>query len=124
MIELDPNFWAGHQTFALVLLKEGRLAQALVESQKSLELGKRSNAALALLAHVSGRLGRRLEAEAIIKELQEKYARKEADGRDLAVAYAGLDEKDQAFAWLEKAYSDHSNFLAVLRLSRADSLKK
>ena len=124
MIELDPNFWAAHQTFAIVLTKQGKNAQALVEAQKALDLTKRSNAALAFNAHVLGRLGRRAEAETIIKELQEKYARKEADGRDLAVAYAGLDDKDQAFAWLEKAFADHSNFLAVLRLEPAlDSLK-
>lgn len=124
MLDLDPNFWAGHQTAAIVLVKEGRNGEALVETQKGLDLSKRSNASLALLAHVYGRMGKRAEAEAVIKELQEKYAKQEAHARDLAVAYAGLDEKDQAFAWLEKAFSDHSHFLAVLRLEpMLDSLK-
>ncbi len=124
MIDLDPNFWAGHQTSAIVLVKQGRNAEALIEAQKGVEISKRSNASLAFLAHLHGRMGKRAEAEAIIKELQERYARQEADGRDLAVAYTGLDDKDQAFAWIEKSFSDHSNFVAILRLEpMLDSLK-
>jgi hypothetical protein len=60
-------------------------------------------------------MGRRKEAESVIKELQQKYAKQDADARDLAVAYAGLDQKDQVFAWLEKSYQQHSHSLAVLR---------
>ena len=31
---------------------------------------------------------------------------------NLAAIYAGLGEKDQAFAWLDRAYADRSGFLA------------
>ena len=61
-------------------------------------------------------MGKRTDAEIIIKELKERYAKQEAEGRDLAVAYAGLSDKDEAFAWIEKSYEARSNFLAVLRL--------
>jgi len=124
MFDLDPNYWAAHQTLAIVLVKQGRFEESLVEAKKSIELSKRSNASLAFLGHVYGRMGKRAEAEAVIKELRERFDKREADGRDLAVVYAGLDDKDQAFAWLEKAYADRSNFLAVLRLEpMLDSLK-
>jgi serine/threonine-protein kinase len=124
LFDLDPNYWAGHQTLAIVFVKQGRYEEALAEGQKSIELSKRSNASLAFLGHVYGRMGKRAEAEAVIKELLERFDKREADGRDLAVVYAGLDDKDQAFAWLEKAYANRSNFLAVLRLEpMLDSLK-
>lgn len=116
MLELDPNFWSAHQTLGIILVKQGRNAEALAEAQKSIELSNRSNAALALLGHVYARLARRSDAEAVIRELEERYANKIADGRDLAVVYAGLDETDKAFAWLEKAFQDHSFFLAALKL--------
>ncbi|HSE25403.1 MAG TPA: protein kinase [Pyrinomonadaceae bacterium] len=123
MFDLDPNFWAAHQTFAIVLMKQGRNTEALAEMQKSIDLSNRSNASLSFLAHINGVAGKRSEAESLIKELEERYNKGEADGRDLAVAYAGLDDKDKAFAWLEKAFSDRSNFIAVLRLEPAlDSL--
>ena len=124
MLELDSNFWAGHQTLGILLVKQGRYEEALTEAQKSVDLAKRSNASLALLGHVYGRLGKRVEAEAVIKELKERFDKREGDGRDLAVAYTGLDEKDQAFAWIEKSYEERSNFMAVLRLEPLlDSLK-
>ena len=116
MIELDPNFWAARQTLGIILIKQGRNTEALAAAEKSIELSNRSNAALALLGHVYAKSGRRSDAESVIKELEERYANRAADGRDLAVVYAGLDEKDKAFAWLEKAFQYHSFFLAALKL--------
>jgi TolB-like protein/Flp pilus assembly protein TadD len=116
LIDLDPNFWAGHQTLSIALAKQERYPEALAVAQKSLDLSNGSNAALALMAHIQGRSGKRAEAEAVIKELMERYARQEADARDLAIAYSGFDDKDQTFAWLEKAFADRSHFMAVLRL--------
>jgi TolB-like protein/Flp pilus assembly protein TadD len=116
MINLDNGFWAAHQTLGIVLVKQGRYDDALVEAQKSTQLSPRSNASLALLGHIFARLGRRTEADAVIKELEKRYTDKSADGRDLAVVYEGFDDKDQAFAWLEKAFADHSVMLAFLRL--------
>ena len=115
MIDLDPGFWAARQTLGIVLIKQGRYDDALAEAQKSSQLSSRSNASLALLVHVYARLGRRSDVDAVIKELEKRYADKSADGRDLAVVYAALD-KDQSFAWLEKAFADHSVFLAFLKL--------
>jgi len=99
-----------------VLVKQGRYVEALAEAQKSVEHANRSNAPLALLGHVYARMGRRSEAVAVIKELEKRYANQQADGRDLAVVYAGLDDKDKAFAWLEKAFVDQSVFLVFLKL--------
>jgi TolB-like protein len=116
MFDLDANFWAAHQTFSIVLVKQGRYDDALAEAQKSVQYSNRSNASLALLGHVYGKLGRRSEAEGVIKELEKRYADKQADSRDLAIVYCGLDDKDKAFGWLEKAFADRSVFLAFLKL--------
>ena len=116
MFDLDPNFWAAHQTFSIVLVKQGRYAEALVEAQKSMQYSNRSNASLALLGHVYGKLGQRSEAEGVINELEKRYGDKQADSRDLAIVYTGLDDKNKAFGWLEKAFADHSVFLAFLKL--------
>lgn len=39
----------------------------------------------------------------------------EAPGLDVAAVYAGFGEKDQAFAWLEKSFQDHSTRLGRTR---------
>jgi tetratricopeptide (TPR) repeat protein len=116
ILDLEPNFWAGHHTLAMVFMKQRRFDEALAEAQKSVELNQRANASLALLAHVYGRMGRRADAESVIKELEEKFGKQDADGRDLAVAYAGLGDKEQVFTWLEKSFQHRSHFMAMLRL--------
>ena len=116
MIDLDPNFWPAHQTLGITLVKQGRYAEALTEAQKSAQFSSRTNASLALLGHVYAKLGQRSDTEAVIKELEKRYADEQADGRDLVVVYAGLDDKDKAFAWLEKAFNDRSVFIMFLKL--------
>ena len=38
--------------------------------------------------------------------------------------YVGLDEKDEAFAWLEKAYQERSWFLVWIKMDpQVDSLR-
>ena len=114
--DLEPNFWAGRHTLAIIFMKQQRYDEALAEAQKGVELNRRANASLALLAHVYGRMGKRTEAESAVKELQDRYATQSADGRDLAVAYAGLGQKDVAFGWLEKSFQQRSQFMSLLRL--------
>jgi TolB-like protein/Tfp pilus assembly protein PilF len=113
---LDPNFWAAHQTLGIIRVKQGRLSDALVEAEKSLELSGRGNASSALLAHVNGLLGKRDQAEQIIRQLEQGFANKTADGRDVAIAYVGLGDDDKAFEWLEKAYQEKSVYLPFLNL--------
>lgn len=55
--------------------------------------------------------GKRAEALAILTELEAKHARREALGQYLAIVYARLGQTDQAFAWLEKDFEQHSGSL-------------
>ena len=51
----------------------------------------------------------------MVKELEERYAKREAPGMYIAAIYAGLGEKDQAFAWLEKDFQARSGTLPTFR---------
>jgi hypothetical protein len=42
--------------------------------------------------------GKRKEALDVIKELEERYAKQQEGGRDIAAVYAGIGDKGQAFA--------------------------
>ena len=59
--------------------------------------------------------GKGAAALAILKEVQGKYQKHEALGQDVAAIYAGLGDKDQAFAWLEKDFETSSGQLARVR---------
>ena len=52
---------------------------------------------------------------AVAKELEERYARKESNGRYVSAVYAGLGDKDKAFEWLEKDFQTQED-LTFIRL--------
>jgi hypothetical protein len=59
--------------------------------------------------------GRRAEALGILKELEERYARREAIGQYLAGIYSSLGDNDRAFAWLEKDFAERSGDLPTIK---------
>jgi tetratricopeptide (TPR) repeat protein len=68
-------------------------------------------------AYVHARLGERSQALRILDELKGASKQEYVSAYSFAVIYLGLGEKDQAFAWLEKAYEERSfllpNYLKV-----------
>jgi tetratricopeptide (TPR) repeat protein len=115
VIDLDPNFPRAHEYLGLAYLKQGRHSEAIVELQKAVELTGRERRPLRELGYGYGISGKRAEALAVLKELEGKYEKHEVIGQDLAAVYAGLGEKDQAFAWLEKDFQARSGLLAWSR---------
>jgi len=93
IIELDPNFAAAYDFLGISYLKLGRAAEAVTASKKSAELSNRAGINLGDLGYVYAATGNRVEAIAIIRELEDKYTRKEASGGHIAAVYAGLATK-------------------------------
>jgi len=115
LIELDPNFGPAYEYLALSYLKRGRNAEAIAAAEKAVELSNRSAISLGDLGYVYALAGKRAEANEKIKELEEKYSRKEAIGQYLATVYVGLGDKDKAFEWLEKDFQARSAKLTEIR---------
>jgi Tfp pilus assembly protein PilF len=111
IIELDPSFPRAHETLGFAYLKQRRYEQATTEFQKAVELSARASNFLSSLGYCYAVTGKRAEALQILKELEEKYAKGEANAQYLASVYVGLGDKDQAFAWLEKDFEQHSGIL-------------
>ena len=64
-----------------------------------------------------------MAAEKIAAGLKEQSAGSGAS-EALALVYIGLGQKDEAVAWLEKAYEAHSAFLVFIKVSPVwDSLR-
>jgi eukaryotic-like serine/threonine-protein kinase len=113
-IELDPSFHLAHETLGWAYLKQRRYEEATAEFQKAVELSGRASNVLGFLGYSYAVAGRRAEARAVLKELEERYARREAAGQDQAAVYVGLGDKDQAFAWLERDFEQRSGQLPFI----------
>ncbi|HJU91414.1 MAG TPA: tetratricopeptide repeat protein [Pyrinomonadaceae bacterium] len=117
LIELDPNFGIAYDNLGLAYLKTGRHAEAVAAFEKAAQLTDRYGVVLGNLGYAYAVTGKRAEALSLIKELEEKYSRKEANGLSIATVYAGLGEKHKAFEWMEKDFQNRDGYLPDMTVS-------
>jgi len=115
LIELDPNFGPAYEYLSQSYLKLGRNAEAIAAAEKAVELSNRSSISVGDLGFVYASTKKPAEAMQLIRELEEKYARKEAIGQYIAPIYVGLGDKDKAFEWLEKDFQSRNGKLVEIR---------
>jgi len=68
------------------------------------------------LGNAYARAGRLADARATIQRLQDHVQKNVIGTYEIAVVYAGLGNKEQAFAWLEKSYSVRDKGLTYLKI--------
>ena len=115
-LELDKDFMRTHLRLGLAYVQQGRYHEALIEYNKALEIAGDTPQIRAHIAHVMAVSGKKSEALAGLAELQERAKRQYVPPYDIALIYVGLGEKDKAFAWLEKAYNDHSTEMIYFKV--------
>jgi serine/threonine protein kinase/Tfp pilus assembly protein PilF len=125
-LELDPDFPPAHGQLPAAYEQKRMYDQAITGFQKGANLkGSREwYFSLSGLAHVYAVTGNKGEAQKLLSEMKDLLVRQYVPPDRIALIYAGLGDKDQAFAWLEKAYDEHSFNMAWLRVEpRWDSLR-
>jgi serine/threonine protein kinase/tetratricopeptide (TPR) repeat protein len=123
-LELDPNYHQGLFFLGLAYEQKGMFAQAIAEHEKATAVSDRSMVMLSALGHAYGLAGRKGEAQRVLTELKELSDRRHFGAYEIAAIYVSLGEKDQAFAWLDRAFQERSSWLTYLkREPRLDSLR-
>ena len=113
--DMDPNF-PRSGVIRRVYEQKGMFAEILAEHDK------RSHDAGAAFwiwserAYIYGRTGQRAKANQEMAKMKEWNRRHPIDPEMFIAAYIGMGDKDQAFAWLEKAYTQHSNVVILLKV--------
>jgi len=115
-LELDPDDHVAHFDTALVYERRGRYEEALAETHKAIALGMKD--ALAVTGHIYAVSGRRREAQQVLAELDRLSKREHVPAFHRAFIYIGLGDKERAFEWLEKAYTDREWYLWLLNQER------
>ena len=60
--------------------------------------------------------GEREKALNVLEELKALEKRRYFSAYDFAILYVGLEDTEQAFTWLEKAYEERSSLMASLKV--------
>lgn len=78
---------------------------------------------VALLGHAYAAAGRRDEAQATVRQLDALSKQQYVPPYPVAVIHAALGQKEEAFAWLERAYEQRDSWMDYLALDpRLDGL--
>jgi len=102
-------------------LKQRKFPEAIAEIQKAGQFGVMQSATLGYAYAVSGN---QAEAKKVLGQLQALSTQMYVPPFNIAVIYAGLGDKDQAFAWLEKAYTERSVWMPSLKIDpKFDNLR-
>jgi TolB-like protein/Tfp pilus assembly protein PilF len=114
-LEMDANFAISYQLLGEVHVSKGLYREGLLALEKFSALSRTSAISRALVGYSHARLGERSAALRIIEELTSASKHSFIPAFLYALVYAGLEDKDQAFGWLEKAYEERFNRLAYLK---------
>jgi TolB-like protein/DNA-binding winged helix-turn-helix (wHTH) protein/Tfp pilus assembly protein PilF len=113
--EMDPDF--PHSTMIVHAYEQkGMFAEVLAEIEKDRRRAGYAPWLLSEEAYVYGRTGQAAQARAALAKLDEWNRRQPVDAAAFVGPYIALGDKDQAFFWLEKAYTQHSNAMTWLKV--------
>jgi len=122
VIEFDPKV-GGLLRLNLgeTYLQQHKFPEAIAEIKEAGQFGVIQTATLGYAYAVSGN---RAEAQKVLAQLQALSSQKYVPPFTSALIYAGLGDKDRAFAWLEKANTERSVWLLWLKVDpKFDSLR-
>lgn len=114
-LELDPNFHLAHWAIAWSLVEKAKQQSAISEMEEVVRITKRVPFHLHVVGHCYARAGRREEALHILQELQDLAKQRYIPNYWPAIIYAGLNEKDDAFRFLEAACREHEPWMVLIK---------
>jgi TolB-like protein/DNA-binding winged helix-turn-helix (wHTH) protein/Tfp pilus assembly protein PilF len=113
-MDLDPDFRLAHFFLGLAYSGKQMYPEALAEYQKGVAMDSKDEWALSGLGWVYALMNDRTNAEKIIRRLRQNARERPDLALEIAIIYSALDEKDEAFAWLEKAYQNRDGGLMLV----------
>lgn len=116
VLELNGDFPPAHLWLGRTYQERGRFNEAIAEFRRVEERLHEWPVSIAARGFVAAIAGRANEARKILSELDRLAGTKFVTSYGVALVHAGLNENDAAFAWLNRALHERSNWLVWLRL--------
>jgi len=117
VLESNPNFARSHEDLGRAYLEKGMWREAITAFKRAMTRSGRGSGYVASLAHAYALAGRRREALNLLKELSEFARKRYVSPFAFALVYTGMGKKDQAFAWLDKAYQEGASALPFVKIN-------
>jgi TolB-like protein/DNA-binding winged helix-turn-helix (wHTH) protein/Flp pilus assembly protein TadD len=115
-IAVHPNDASTYWFLGYALIANGQASAAIPELEKATTLSDRSPDILGALASAYAHAGHRAEALRLLDELKRRQRKGYVPTPAFVIAYLGLGDTEQAFAWLERAYEEQSPLMQYLKV--------
>ncbi|MFY9554823.1 MAG: protein kinase [Blastocatellia bacterium] len=118
-LDMDSSFLPAYLFIGQSYEQRRMYKEAITKFQEAVRLSGGSAVMIAALGHAYALSGRHAEGEKVLDELNDLSKQRYVSPADIAMVYAALNRKDEAFQWLEKAYQESSSALVYLKVDPA-----
>jgi DNA-binding winged helix-turn-helix (wHTH) protein/tetratricopeptide (TPR) repeat protein len=124
MVAMDQSFALARWSLGCAYEVQGLYPQALAQFEEAFKLFDNGPSMLASLGHAYASCGDTRQAYKVVGQLREISDQRYVSPLDMALLYAGLGDKDQAFSSLERACVEKPGPLIYLKVEpRLDPLR-
>jgi TolB-like protein/Flp pilus assembly protein TadD len=104
-LAIDTRFWIGHMQAAQAFEQLGDAASAVEACDAAIRLSGANSKPMSTKAHALVRGGRVSEARDVLRAMEAVACERYVPPYAMAVVHAALDNRDDAFSWLDRACS-------------------
>ena len=123
-LDMDPGSLSTHVVLRWSYEKTGAFEEALAVNEQERAFAGDTPTTRAKHAHVLASCGRAAEAREILSDLVARRGERWVTAYEIAVIFALLGERDEAFSWLAVAEREHAVGLTYVRVDpRLDNLR-
>jgi len=115
-IELNPHFSPAYLVLGLVQEQRGDFDESVAAFQRAIQLSPHSPLMQAALGRTLALAGKKRESHRILGELLELAGKRYVSPFELASLYFALEQSEEGFQWLTKAFQDRCFELIVVRV--------
>jgi len=116
-VELDPTFIQGHRWLGLGYAAKGKFPEAIDEFKLTVKLSPGNLSYLTNLARLYAWAGKETEARQTLAQVRELSKSQFIGAWTIGLIYVALGDKDEAFAWMDRAYEEREGWLLTLRVN-------
>jgi len=113
-VELDPTFIQAHRWLGLGYAAKGKFPEAIDEFKLTVKLSPGNLSYLTNLALLYAWAGKETEARQTLAQVRELSKTQFIGAWAIGLIYVALGDKDEAFAWMDRAYEERSAWLLSL----------
>jgi len=117
-VKLDPTFIQARRWLGLAYAAKGKFREAIDEFKLTVQLSPGNLSYLTNLARLYAWAGKETEARQALAQVNELSKTQFISAWAIAMIYTALGNKDEAFAWMDKAYEERSGWLLSLPVNQ------